>query len=296
VPVKLHHDVFDMATLPTTVKPAASSRTRLCALVIPREHGAWGLLLVPLVTGACAGLAVAPNWFPLVLFTVAALALFWMRTPVESALGASPMRAQSASETNCLLLATAVLGSVAMVCISVLLWQGNDRGLLVLGAVAALAFVAQALVKKLGRAARMPAQLIGSIGLTVTAPAAWYVVTHQLDARALGLWLANWIFAGNQIHFVQLRIHSARTTTFTQKLRRGRWFLLGQFGMIAALVAAWRIHLLPALAVLAFIPLLVRGFLWFVSGAQPLIVKRLGWTELAHGVSFGLLLIAAYLL
>jgi len=38
----------------------------------------------------------------------------------------------------------------------------------------------------------------------------------------------------------------------------------------------------------------VRGFLWFKSGAQSLTVKRLGWTELAHGVAFGLLLIAAY--
>jgi hypothetical protein len=68
-------------------------------------------------------------------------------TPVENALGASPMRAQSAAETNRLLLAIALLGSVAMVCIAALLWDGNDRGLLALGAAAASAFIAQALVK-----------------------------------------------------------------------------------------------------------------------------------------------------
>ncbi len=285
-----------MATVPTAVKPAEASRTRMRALVIPREHGAWGLLLIPLITGAAAGLSVARNWLPLALFTVAALALFWMRTPVESALGTSPMRAQSESETNWLLLAIAVLGSIAMVCIVVLFWEGDDSGLLALGAVAAVAFVLQAVVKKFGRSARMAAQLIGAIGLTATAPAAWYVATNRLDAPALGLWLANWIFAGNQIHFVQLRIHAARLTTPADKLRRGRWFLFGQFAMIAALVAAWRLHLMPALALLAFVPLVVRGVLWFVSGAQPLLVKRLGWLELAHGVAFGLLLIAAYLL
>ena len=265
------------------------------ALVIPREHGAWGLLLIPLVTGACVGLAVAQNWLPLALFTVAALALFWMRTPVESATGTSPMRAQSAAETNALLVAIAVLGSTAMICVTALLWDGRRTGLLALGAVAAFAFVAQAGVKKLGRSARMPAQMIGSIGLTATAPAAWYVVTGQFDSRALGLWLANWIFAGNQIHYVQLRIHAARAATFDEKFRRGGWFFLGQFAMAVALVAAWRFHLLPGLALLAFVPLLTRGWVWFISGAQPLAVKRLGWTELAHGVTFGLLFIAAYL-
>ncbi|MBZ5628805.1 MAG: YwiC-like family protein [Acidobacteriia bacterium] len=291
----LHHDVFDMATLPTTVKPVPARKARVRALVIPREHGAWGLLLIPLITGACAGLAVERNWLSLALFTVAALALFWIRTPVESALGASPMRAQSVAETNGLLLAIAVLGSTAMACTTLLLLQGDAR-LLVLGAAAALAFIAQAVVKKLGRGARMASQLIGSIGLTVTAPAAWYVVTQRLDATALGLWLLNWIFAGNQIHFVQLRIHAARAATRQEKVRRGRGFLIGQFAMIAALLAAWRLHLVPGLALLAFIPLLVRGLLWFKAGARPLVVKRLGWSELAHGVSFGLLLVAAYLL
>jgi hypothetical protein len=278
----------------TTLKPVPVPHTRFRALVIPREHGAWGLLLIPLVTGACAGLAVARNWMSLAEFTVAALALFWMRTPVESALGTSPVRPQSASETNWLLLAIAALGSVAMVSIAALLWNGADRGLLLLGAAAAVAFVAQALLKRLGRSARMPAQMIGSLGLTATAPAAWYVVTGQLDARAFGLWLANWIFAGNQIHFVQLRIHSARAASIREKLQRGRWFFLGQLAMIAALLFAWRVHLLPGLALVAFLPLLVRGFLWLKTGAQPLAVKRLGWTELAHGVAFGLLLIAAY--
>jgi hypothetical protein len=276
------------------LKPVPVPHTRFRALVIPREHGAWGLLLIPLVTGACAGLAVARNWMPLAEFTVAALALFWMRTPVESALGTSPMRAQSASESNWLLLAIAALGSVAMVCITALLWNGADRGLLVLGAVAAVAFVAQALVKRLGRSARMPAQIIGSLGLTAAAPAAWYVVTGQLDARAFGLWLANWICAGNQVHFVQLRIHSARAASLGEKFLRGRWFFFGQLAMIAALLFAWRVHLLPGLAIAAFLPLLARGFLWFKSGAQSLAVKRLGWSELAHGVAFGLLLIAAY--
>ena len=34
-----------------------STDLRQKSLIIPREHGAWGILLVPLVTGAAFGLA-----------------------------------------------------------------------------------------------------------------------------------------------------------------------------------------------------------------------------------------------
>ena len=32
-------------------------QARMRALIVPREHGAWGLLLVPLFTGVVAGIA-----------------------------------------------------------------------------------------------------------------------------------------------------------------------------------------------------------------------------------------------
>lgn len=279
----------------SAAKPAAAvSGARMRTLLIPREHGAWGLLLIPLVTGGFAGLSVAQNWLPLALLTIASLALFWMRAPAEIALGTSPIRSQSASETNWLLLATTLLASIAMLCIAALLWDGANRGLLALGALAAVAFVVQALLKTLGRRARMPAQLIGAIGLAAVAPAAWYIITGRLDSRALGLWTANWMFAGNQIHFVQLRIHAARAAAWREKVRLGRAFFLGQLLMIAALLAVVRAQLLPALGLAAFVPLLARGFLWLKPGAQPLAVRRLGWSELAQGIAFGLLLIGAY--
>ena len=82
----------------------------------------------------------------------------------------------------------------------------------------------------------MAAQLVGAIGLTCTAPAAYYIGTGRLSERAFILWAANWIFAGNQIHFVQLRIHSARASTFSQKFAQGKLFLLAQPVFFASLV------------------------------------------------------------
>lgn len=274
----------------------APNPERIRSMIVPREHGAWGMLLIPMITGAAVGLASGQRWGNLLLFALAALALFWLRTPVESLLGTSPVRPQSDAERQPLLTMIAGLGLVAAVSLGALLWSGPREGFLAIGAVAAAAFVAQSLLKKAGRRMRMPAQIIGVVGLTATAPAAYYALTARLDRVALALWLANWIFAADQVHFVQLRIHAARLSGFRAKLDRGRWFLAGQIGMIAALLGAWRLGVLTWLVPLAFLPVLARGLRWFVRKPQALAVRALGWWEVAHSLTFGALLVVAFLL
>jgi hypothetical protein len=279
-----------IATSEVAVRKAQQSRTRL--LVWPREHGAWGILLVPFFTGAGAGLARAAHIPSLLLLAVAALSLFCLRTPVESLMGTSPMRAQSAAERRTVISVIVVFTAISIVASLALLWSGNFA-LVLMGGVAAGLFLAQVLVKRLGRRGRMPAQLVGALGLTLTAPAAYYVLTAKLDSLAFGLWLANWFFAANQIHFVQLRIRGARLGGWSQKFAAGKGFLTGQLALLLLVAACWRAGLLPGLALLAFIPALFRGSRWFVRATEPLDVHRLGYSELAHAIAFGILFIAA---
>jgi len=272
----------------------ATQPTRTRALIVPREHGAWGLLLVPLFTGVVAGFAPEHRIWPLLMFTVAALSLFWLRTPVESLIGTGSLTANTDGERRTALIPSILLAALATACLTGLMWKGENLRLLLLGGAAAFALLAQSVLRSLGRKTRMAAQLVGAIGLTCTAPAAYYIGTGQLSERAFILWAANWIFAGNQIHFVQLRIHSARATTFSQKVARGKLFLLAQPVFFASLVLAsfWRV--LPPLVVVAFVPALVRGTLWFFRKPESLDVRSLGWSEMKHGVVFGVLLAVAF--
>lgn len=284
-----------------------SARQRRRALILPREHGAWGLLLAPMVTGV--GVAVRTVWMPhvppylrdvgiptagivsfLVLLT-AGLALFWLRTPVESLLGTSAMRAQTAEERRTVLTVVAGLASVAAMSLATLLWAGRNPYLWLIGAVAAAAFAGQALLKRLGRRARMLSEMVGTIGLTSSAPAAYYVMTGKLGATAWMLWLANFIFAGNQIHYVQVRIHTARVDGLRNRLAHAWGFALGQAFMTIALTVACVGGLLPPLASLAFAPLLFRGWFYFVQKPVPLQVRKLGWSELSHAIAFCILFI-----
>jgi len=231
---------------------------------------------------------------PLLLLLAAALALFWLRTPVESWLGTSPMKAQTSAERQ--LVGAVILALVAGAGLTLggLLWAGRNRGLWLIGAIAGGAFVAQALIKRAGHRARMLAEIVGTIGLTGSAPAAYYVVTGKLDATAWTLWLANLIFAGNQIHYVQLRIHTAKVEGFRHKLDHGWKFAVGQFVMAALLVVACERGLMPSVALIAFVPILLRGWLYFFKKPEPLRVRQLGWGELSQAVAFCVLLIATF--
>jgi YwiC-like protein len=274
---------------------SAAQRARRRALIIPREHGAWGLLLVPLFTGVAVGLASAHRAWPLLVFTTATLSLFWLRTPLESLIGTGSLTAHTSGERWTALIASLCLGAVSVACLTGLMWNGRNSGLLFLGAATAFAFVAQAVLRKFGHKARMAAQLVGTVGLTCTAPAAYYIGTGRLDERAFVLWAANWIFAGNQIHFVQLRIRAARAATFSEKFDRGRFFFLAQPVLLGALIFASRWRVLPPLVIIAFAPALVRGTQWFFRKPESLDVRQLGWSEMKHGVAFGVLLALAFI-
>jgi hypothetical protein len=293
-------------------------RERRRALILPREHGAWGLLLVPMVTGAGVAFRESNHILPALLLLVAALALFWLRTPVESLLGTSAMRVQTENERQVVGTVIGGLVMVATLALGTLLWAGQNPLLWLIGAAAGAAFVGQAflkfiakqsprlrsegeaprhpLSKPLAQQLRMLSEIVGTIGLTASAPAAYYVITGKFGATAWILWAANLFFAGNQIHYVQLRIHNARIEGLRAKLIRGWTFAAGQLVMTVVLTVASLAGLLPRVASIAFVPLLFRGWFYFIQKSAPLKVRRLGWNELAQAVAFCVLFISVFAL
>jgi len=270
--------------------------TRSRALIVPREHGAWGILFIPLVTGATLGIVSGGSPARLVPFCIAATALFWLRTPLESWMGASAMRASTPAEIRLARTATLVLAAVSAVALIWLLWAGPNRGLLWIGSAAVAAFLLQAAWKAAQPRARGAAQMIGSVGLTSTAPAAYYTATGHFGPAAVWLWAANLAFAINQIQFVQLRIHAARAATRQEKIRAGWQFLVAQLVLIGLAAWAWSAHLLPWYAAISLLPVLVRGFAWFETKPRPLAIHQLGRRELAYAILFGACLVAGMLL
>jgi hypothetical protein len=177
-----------------------------------------------------------------------------------------------------------------------LLWAGHNPLLWGIGAAAGAAFVGQAVLRKLGRRTRMLSEIVGTIALTASAPAVYYVITGKFGMAAWMLWLANLTFAGNQIHYVQIRIHTSKLVGVRAKVTRAWTFALGQLAMAAVLAATCVLGWMPWGVLLAFVPLLLRGFYYFVQKPAPLQVRRLGWNELAQAIVFCVLFITAFTL
>jgi len=271
------------------------NHARRRSFVLPREHGAWGILLVPLVTGATVGLLRGGALFPVLLFLLASISLFCLRTPVEAVVGTSAQRIGTPAERRLVMVAVVSYAAVASIALAVLLWDGSNPRLLLLGAIAASSFGAQALLRKLGRATRLASQMVGLVGLTSTSAGAYYVSTGRLGTTAWMIWAANWLFAANQVHMVQLRIHNAKVVGFSQRLARGWKFLAGEILTVMLLVVFFYLRLLPKMSVIAFHPMLLRGAAWFFKKPRPLRIHRLGWMELGFGLIFGVMFICGYL-
>lgn len=284
------------SSITSHARPADDPRiaSRIRYLVFPREHGAWGMLLVPLLTGGILGLRSGHDLGSLGLLLAVCLSLFCLRTPLESLLAVSPYRARDAAERRAAILAVAGYATLALLGVAALMTRVDPIPLLVLGNVAAIGFAGQLIVRRFRPQDRCLAQLIGSAGLTAAAAAGYFVAARQWHSTALLVWAANWLFAANQIHFVQLRIHAANCASRLQKLHRGLHFAFGEIVLVAVLVAAAEVGALPWAACLAYLPLLVRGAAWFIEPPAPLAIRRLGFTELAHAIAFAVLLVAVW--
>jgi hypothetical protein len=257
---------------------------------MPREHGAWGILLIPFTTAVGVS-----GMFDLkiALLLVSILCFYVARTSYLK---------QNLKWTTLLL-----AGSV--VCVAPLLFVWRLWWLIAFGAVAApLAF------RKTERSVDM--QLVAVAGLTLTAPAAWYVATSQIDRRAWLLWLLNVLYFAGGVFYVKMHIAAAmagraiaphpdplpasgergeqqsRTLPARTRLRLGAPTLGVYTALPVVLFALVWSGAISCWVTLAYAPVVVRAVAGVWRLSPSLRIKRLGWTEVAYSIVFAVILIA----
>lgn len=265
-------------------------------LLVPREHGSWGLWLFPLFAGAVVGAhATSATLYPAFFWLLGgATAAFLAYQPVEALLGISPLKLRSPEEqqiAGAWILTLSLLGAA---CAFQLIMLGRARVLWF--ALVAIACFAMRFLLGPRRAFRAAKQVLGSLALTSTAAAAYYVISGKLDKTALFLWAASWLFASSQIEYVQLRLHSVGVPSASAKLLAGWKVLSLHLTLLAASITLAIAGLIPALFALAFVPALGRLAFWFLDGQSKTNFVALGFSELFQSLAFSGLLTAAFLL
>ena len=171
-------------------------------LRLPKEHGAWGMLYIPFVCGALV--AWSAPW-RILLLALSVTFLFIGREPLL-ALWRARSKGRTAEDAPRLLILYLTL---AAICAAPLLLVWELYGMIPLGAVAG-----GLLVWNAGQAAKreertIATELIGIAGLTLTAPAAYYVGTERWDLTAAWLWAANALYFASSVFYVRYRVHTA---------------------------------------------------------------------------------------
>lgn len=270
---------------------------RMGAPPIPNDHGAYAMLLVPLllglILGALRGPAAVqhPPVVPL-LFVVASLALFLASEPLSTL--ARP-RANAAARQRALCWLGIYLGVAGLAGVPLLvIWRLSALGgfLLAPGGLMLLFLLAVRGRKQRTLGVRLPA----IVGLTLSGPAAYYVVSGSLDAPAWGLWAACAVYFTGTIFNVRAWFEATRQLkSGVASPRLPAWLItaillyLGTGALVFA-GCAWS-GALPWAALVAFAPAVFRAgwTLWRVP--VHISIQRVGLLELGQSTLFALLLI-----
>ena len=238
---------------------------------MPREHGAWGILLIPFATAACISRTASA---PVLLLLVSVLCFYVART--------------SYLKKNFTWMALLLFGSCAAAAPLLLWW--HLWWLCAFGGVGAvLAF------RPTQRDVVNEVVAVG--GLTLTGPAAWYAASGRLDHMAFLIWALNTLYFVGGVLYVKLHIAAAiRRREFDGIGERFgfAWLTLAWYSVVLAVLVSTAFQgWIPFAAVAAFAPTILRAIHGAARLSPRLRIKRIGWTEAGWSVVFGVLLVIA---
>ncbi|MCI0690904.1 YwiC-like family protein [candidate division KSB1 bacterium] len=256
--------------------------------VIPKEHGAWAVLFVPMLVGVSIAGKLTLN----VLFlALATLGVFLSYVPAQTLLrewlvaSPAPERVRAAK-----FWAVVCLGMGALSMLP--LFFQNLWWLLGIGILSVIAFLANFVLTR-HHSKTVPIDLISVLGLTLSAPAAYYTVTGKLDQAAVMLWLMNFLFFGSGIVYVHTKLRAAAMKkadlSFHEKLSLGKLNLIYHFVVLAIVGILAAKKFTPLFAVVAFVPMTIHAIYGTLKLSNTVRFKNLGLILLAHALIFALL-------
>lgn len=271
-------------------KLSRSSRS----IPLPKEHGSWAMFAVPLIIG----FAVAGTWqWRSVWLILAALGLFMLRFPIDAVI---KTRKRPTADRAWLLCWAMGYGSIAAICGGWLVVRDRLYGLIGFGVIGAALLVYHWWLVDRRKEMSVTGELAGIFGLALGAPLAYYTAGGQIDGTALALWIVNALYFGGTVFYIKLKVRQQprlpAPDRVSERLLKAKACLSYQSIVLTILILLVALTGLPALVVLAFVPMTLK----MVVGAtrwqdkQSLNLPKLGGIEIIHAVLFAVLIISAF--
>ncbi len=261
---------------------------------IPKEHGAWFMLLVPLALGT----AIAPvRHGRVVVFLIAALSFFLMRYPLATLI--RTRRRPTANRTT-LMRWAAFYGSLSLLSGGWLVLAHGLVWLMVIGILGGLLLLFYLALVARRREMTVYGELAGIFGLALGAPMAYYAASGRLDTTAAVLGLINAFYFGGSVFYIKLKVRQQprlpAPDRIGERLVKAKACLAYQTAVLTIVLALVALRQAPLLTPLAFVPMTFKVLYgaWRWQDRKSLNLVRLGVAEIAHSLTFAVLVIIAF--
>ena len=137
-------------------------------------------------------------------------------------------------------------------------------------------------------------ELLSLAGFSASAPATYAVLTGRLDATALMLWALHALFFGSSVFYVKMRVQTVVRRVSKRSPDFSRATVFYHAGLAVLVLTLALAGHLPALAALAFAPIVVRA-LW-AAARRPgrILLWRVGAAETGYLAAFAVLVVMAF--
>ncbi|MDH3251248.1 MAG: YwiC-like family protein [Ignavibacteria bacterium] len=257
--------------------------------VIPKEHGAWAVLVVPMIVGASVSGRVTVD---LVLLLLCALLVFLGTIPLQTLLRhrfdtrQSPDRVRQARVWGTWYLLGGFIAAVP------LLLDGRVF-LPVLAMIGSGTLMGNFLLTR-SQPKTIQSDFLAVAGLCLGAPAAYYVATGVVDRTALVLWLLNVLFFGWTVFYVQMKIRAVSyrkdRLVCREKIALSRQMLSYNILVLAIVTFCVLQKLATPYAAIAFLPVTAHALIGTVRLTAKVRFRKLGFALLGHSMIFGFIL------
>ncbi len=232
---------------------------------LPREHGAWGMVLIPFLLGATrwswqvAAIGVAAFFFFLARGPVLAWARAWHK---KADPGRSPklallylgitLAAGLPVYLSTRLLPLLLFGAAGGVLMAVNTWQALER-----------------------EDRSVVGEFLAFCGLGLIAPATNCVARLEWSGYGMLLWVLCVAYFSSAIFYVKMRV-KATVPRFAAEHQRLRIYTIVYHLLLFA----------TGENVIAFLPVIVRALWYAIKPSKKLNLKQIGWTEVLYSIWF----------
>jgi hypothetical protein len=262
---------------------------------IPKEHGSWAMLIVPLLLG----LIMAPAWhWRAIILAAAAFGFFLLRYPLALLV---KMQRRAGADKIYLWRWVAIYGGITAVCGAWLVFGEALWWLAPLGILGGLLLAFHLWLVSRRQEMSVAGELAGIVGLALGAPMAYYVAGGQLDSTAAALWLINALYFGGTVFYIKLKVRRQPRLPaphrLGERLLKAKDCLSYQTLALTLIILLVTFQYAPLLIPLAFIPATVKVIYgaWQWQDKKSLSLIRLGVAEIVHAVVFTVLVTIAFI-